>query len=67
MFRLCAACHGSHGEGGAGANLQTSKRDLAGIIAYVKTPTGTMPKLYPAPLGDADVSAVAAYVLTLRK
>jgi alcohol dehydrogenase (cytochrome c) len=66
VFRLCAACHGMRGEGGAGANLQTSKRDLAGIIAYIKAPTGTMPKLYPAPLGDAEVSAVAAYVLTLR-
>jgi alcohol dehydrogenase (cytochrome c) len=67
VFRLCAACHGTRGEGGAGANLQTSKRDLAGIISYVKAPTGKMPKLYPAPLSDADVSAVAAYVLTLRK
>jgi alcohol dehydrogenase (cytochrome c) len=66
VFRLCAACHGMHGEGGAGANLQTSKRDLAGIIAYIKSPTGAMPKLYPAPLSDADVSAVAAYVMTLR-
>ena len=66
VFRLCAACHGMHGEGGAGANLQTSKRDLAGIIAYIKSPTGAMPKLYPTPLSDADVSAVAAYVMTLR-
>jgi ubiquinol-cytochrome c reductase cytochrome c subunit len=66
VFQLCAACHGTHGEGGAGANLQTSKRDLAAIIAYIKAPTGAMPKLYPAPLSDADVSAVAAYVMTLR-
>jgi alcohol dehydrogenase (cytochrome c) len=66
VFQLCAACHGTHGEGGAGANLQTSKRDLARIIAYIKAPTGTMPKLYPTPLSDADVSAVAAYVMTLH-
>jgi alcohol dehydrogenase (cytochrome c) len=66
VFQLCAACHGTRGEGGAGANLQKSKRDLAAIIAYIKAPTGTMPKLYPAPLSDAEVSAVAAYVMTLR-
>ena len=67
VFQLCAACHGQQGEGGAGANLQLSKRDLAGVIAYVKTPTGTMPKLYPSPLSGADVANVAAYVMTLRK
>lgn len=67
VFQLCATCHGSHGEGGVGANLQLSKRDLAGVTSYIKGPTGSMPKLYPNPLSDADVAAVAAYVMTLRK
>lgn len=68
VFRqICSACHGSQGEGGVGANLQTSKRNLAGVIAYIKNPTGTMPKLYPSPLSDPDVANVAAYVMTLRK
>ena len=67
VYQVCAACHGARGEGGVGANLQASKRDLAGIIAYIKAPTGTMPKLYPNPLSEADVAAVAAYVMTLRK
>jgi mono/diheme cytochrome c family protein len=40
---------------------------LAGVIAYVKNPTGSMPHLYPTPLGDSDVAAVAAYVMTLRQ
>jgi alcohol dehydrogenase (cytochrome c) len=65
--QMCATCHGSQGEGGVGANLQTSKRDLAGVIAYIKNPTGAMPKLYPSPLSEADVANVAAYVMTLRK
>jgi mono/diheme cytochrome c family protein len=65
--QICSACHGSQGEGGVGANLQLSQRDLAGVIAYIKSPTGAMPKLYPSPLGDADVANVAAYVMTLRK
>jgi mono/diheme cytochrome c family protein len=65
--QICSACHGSQGEGGIGANLQLTKRDLAGVIAYIKSPTGAMPKLYPTPLSDADVANVAAYVMTLRK
>ncbi len=67
VYQVCAGCHGTRGEGGIGANLQTSKRDLAGIMAYIKAPTGSMPKLYPNALSDADVAAVAAYVMTLRK
>ena len=67
VYQVCAACHGTRGEGGIGANLQTSKLDLAGIIAYIKAPTGSMPKLYPSAVSDADVAAVAAYVMTLRK
>jgi len=67
VYQVCAGCHGMRGEGGIGANLQTSKRDLAGVIAYIKAPTGSMPKLYPSALSDADVAAVAAYVMTLRK
>src|SRR2546427_10000549 len=67
VYQVCAACHGARGEGGLGANLQTSGRDLAGVIAYIKAPTGSMPKLYPSALSDADVAAVAADAVTLRK
>jgi len=67
VYQVCAACHGARGEGGVGANLQTSTLGLGGIIAYVKAPTGSMPKLYPSPLSDADVASVASYVMTLRK
>jgi alcohol dehydrogenase (cytochrome c) len=66
VFQICAACHGAHGEGGAGANLQTSKKDLAGVTAYIKNPTGSMPHLYPSALNDDQVAAVAAYVMTFR-
>lgn len=63
----CSVCHGAHGEGAAGPNLQKTKRDLAGIIQFVENPTAPMPKLYPSSLSEADVRAVAEYVLTLRK
>ena len=54
------------GKGASGPTCRR-KRDLAGVIAYIKAPTGSMPKLYPGALSDADVAAVAAYVMTLRK
>lgn len=36
-------------------------------MAWIKNPTPPMPKLYPKPLNEADVQAVAAYVETLKK
>ena len=65
----CAVCHGAHGEGGVGPSLQdeTTRKDLDEVIAWIKNPTPPMPKLYPKPLNEADVQAVAAYVETLKK
>lgn len=60
---FCAACHGAEGEQGV---QQSKKRTLAALVAFVKNPTGAMPKLYPQPLDDAEVNAVATYALTLQ-
>ena len=38
----------------------------AAVAAFVKTPAGSMPKLYPGMLSESDVTAVAAYVETLK-
>jgi ubiquinol-cytochrome c reductase cytochrome c subunit len=66
----CALCHGSAGQGGIGPSLknESSKKDAAAVAAFVKSPspTGPMPRLFPGMLTEADVSAVAAYVLTLK-
>ena len=67
VFAMCVACHGARGEGGIGANLQKSTKDLASVVAYIKAPTGSMPKLYPGSLTAKDVDNVAAYVMTLRQ
>jgi mono/diheme cytochrome c family protein len=74
----CAGCHGSDGKGSsAGASLagpaflwsDGSVEGLAKTItAGVATPkkaNGGMPALGGAPLDEADVKAVAAYVWTL--
>jgi len=71
----CTGCHGSDGRGTqVGSNLTSgtylhSKGDLAGIkqtivkgVTTAKQAIGAMPPLGAAPLNDADVDAVAAYV-----
>jgi len=66
--QFCASCHGSAGEGGAGGpNLTISPlKDLASIVAFVKNPKSPMPKLYPDPLNETDVTAVSEYVRKLQ-
>jgi mono/diheme cytochrome c family protein len=63
----CASCHGTAGAGGLGPSLkgEKSRKDLAAAIVWIKNPRPPMPKLYPSPLGDKDVAAVAAYVESL--
>jgi mono/diheme cytochrome c family protein len=64
----CASCHGASGtEGGVGPSLKNekSRKDLAAAIAWIKNPQPPMPKLYPSPLSEKDVTDVASYVETL--
>jgi mono/diheme cytochrome c family protein len=64
----CASCHGATGtEGGMGPSLkgEKSKKDQAAAVAWIKNPQPPMPKLYPSPLSEKDVSDIAAYVETL--
>ncbi|MGH8362730.1 MAG: c-type cytochrome, partial [Gammaproteobacteria bacterium] len=65
----CSVCHGAHGEGGVGPSLQdeAARKNLDEVIAWIKDPKPPMPKLYPRPLSEADVQAVAAYVETLKR
>ncbi|MGB9428920.1 MAG: PQQ-binding-like beta-propeller repeat protein [Gammaproteobacteria bacterium] len=65
----CSVCHGARGEGSVGPSLQDEslRKDLDQIIALIKNPVAPMPKLYPKPLNEADVQAVATYVETLKK
>jgi ubiquinol-cytochrome c reductase cytochrome c subunit len=64
----CAACHGASGEGGVGPVLRgiVDKRGIDGIAAFVRSPAGAMPRLYPTVLSEQDVKNVARYVATLR-
>ncbi len=57
--QFCSACHGADGEL---AVASSDKRTRESLIAFIKNPTGAMPKLYPSPLDEAEVTAVATYV-----
>lgn len=59
---------GAGGEGLNGPSLidEAKRKDLAAVVAFVKDPKAPMPKLYPRPLTEEDVRAVAAYVRTLK-
>lgn len=61
---LCAACHGSKGEGGVGAKLIDirKKLDFDATVKWIKSPSAKMPTLYPSPLDAQAVADVAAYV-----
>jgi alcohol dehydrogenase (cytochrome c) len=67
--QFCTGCHGTDGEGGAGPSLtsDSARRDIAAIAAFIKNPNPPMPKLYPAPMDEADVAAVASHVVSLRQ
>ncbi len=63
----CQSCHMAGGTGGVGPKLigERGRKDYAQAIAWIKNPKAPMPKLYPAPLSESDVSDVAAYVESL--
>ena len=65
----CAACHGAQGGGGPAPSLKgvdTKYGGLAGIAAFIKAPTGAMPKLFPDVITEQDIAEVSNYVATLK-
>ncbi|MFM0041331.1 cytochrome c [Paraburkholderia metrosideri] len=65
----CAGCHGAQGGGGAGPSLIGAAARLggaAGIAAFVKAPSGAMPRLFPGVITEQDVALVSSYVATLK-
>jgi mono/diheme cytochrome c family protein len=56
---LCTGCHGARGEQGV---ADAGRRTIEALTEFIKEPTGAMPRLYPQPLDEAEVTAVATYV-----
>ena len=64
----CSQCHGATGvEGGIGPSLrgERARKNAAQTAAWIENPQPPMPKLAPAPLGEKDVTDIAAYVTSL--
>lgn len=64
----CALCHGGAGQGGIGPSLkgESSRKDAGAVSAFIKNPSGVMPKLNPGLLSDSDVAAVTTFVESLH-
>jgi mono/diheme cytochrome c family protein len=60
----CANCHGTDGQGGAGARLAPNPLAVAALIAYVRKPRGSMPP-YTNQLTDAELTDIRAYLATV--
>jgi mono/diheme cytochrome c family protein len=60
----CFRCHGSDGQGGAGARLTPKPISTAALIKYVRNPSGGMPP-YKSQVTDADLADVRAYLATI--
>lgn len=64
----CAACHETPPKPAViGPSLHGihTRKTHAQIVELIESPAPPMPKLYPDPLSDADVEAIASYVETL--
>ena len=60
----CSRCHGTVGQGGAGARLAPNPLATAALIKYVRKPTGTMPP-YTNQLTDAELGDIRAYLASI--
>jgi mono/diheme cytochrome c family protein len=62
----CYQCHGYVGQGGrAGARIGPPVLNLAGVIRYVRRPTGQMPAYTDKVLTDAQLTDIYAYLKSL--
>src|SRR5512143_4304995 len=60
----CARCHGTDGQGGAGARLAPNPPTAAAIIKYVRNPAGAMPP-YRNQVSDAELTDIQAYLASI--
>ncbi len=67
----CYTCHGTVGQGGAGARLAPKPRAQAGFIAYVRSGrrgwsvAGGMPAYPPSLLSDAMLADIYEYLASI--
>jgi mono/diheme cytochrome c family protein len=60
----CFRCHGTDGQGGAGARLAPNPPSVAVMQKYVRNPTGAMPP-YTNQVSDSEIADIRAYLATV--
>ena len=61
----CYSCHGSDGQGGAGAKIAPNPPAYNTLRSYVRKPTGGMPPYISKSLPDADLADIYAYLKSI--
>jgi len=62
----CYQCHGYLGQGGgAGAKLAPRPLPLAGLMAYVRKPSGVMPPVTAKVVSDQDLADIHAFLSSI--
>jgi mono/diheme cytochrome c family protein len=69
--QVCAGCHGLEGDKISDKNLKTVKSRMSAqqLAAFIVTPAGAMPKIFPTPRtseDERDIRDVAAFVAGWR-
>ena len=63
MKHNCYLCHGTSGQGGRdGARIGQTALNLAGVIRYVRRPTGGMPAFTEKILSDRELTDIYSYL-----
>jgi mono/diheme cytochrome c family protein len=60
----CARCHGTEGQGGAGARIGNKPPATEALIKYVRNPSGAMPP-YKNQVTDAELTDIRAYLASI--
>jgi mono/diheme cytochrome c family protein len=66
MRDFCYACHGTDGQGGAGARLKEPQLPVFQVFRrYVRKPAGRMPAYRSSALTDAQLAEIYAYLKSI--
>lgn len=62
---FCYSCHGSDGQGGAGARIAPNPPSFNAVRNYLRKPSGSMPPYTSKALPDRDLQDIYAYLRSI--